>query len=397
MKGKKGARILVAVNDDLVTDARVHRVCSSLFRQGYEPLLIGRLLHGKNLPVRRDYPTRRFPMRARGGILFYAEFNLRLLCTLLKTRGDAVLCNDTDALIACRLASLLKRIPLIFDAHELFPELPEVVGRRWVRTFWTKTEDLIFPHLKYSYTVCRSIADYYKKRYGLHMGVARNIPPRGVPEGTGKSTPPFPEGAGAFPEKPRMKILLYQGAVNVGRGLEWIIDAMPALDDCMLYICGDGDCLEAMRQRAGDSPARDRIIFTGRIPHAQLYRYTACADLGFVLLERLGLSYYYALPNRIFDYMRCGVPVLASDFPEIRRIVQECRSGRLTDRHDPGHMAALIRTLLDEWTPEKRNALRQRAKAYCWENEAETVLATVAQALGTQPQRATDPARLSHA
>lgn len=397
MREKKRTRILVAVNDDLVTDARVHRVCSSLFRQGYEPLLIGRLLHGKNLPVQRDYPTRRFPMWTRGGIFFYAEFNLRLLCTLLKTRGNAILCNDTDALIACRLAAWWKHLPLIFDAHELFPELPEVVGRRWVRTFWTKTEDLIFPHLKYTYTVCRSIADYYLKRYGLHMGVVRNIPPREVAVEPAQSAAPFPESAAAFPEKSRMKILLYQGAINVGRGLEWIIDAMPYLDDCMLYICGDGDCMDDMRRRAEASPARGRIVFTGRVPHAQLYRYTRQADLGFVLLEQLGLSYYYALPNRIFDYMRCGVPILASDFPEIRRIVQECGSGRLTDRHDPQHLSTLIRAMLREWTPEKREALRRKAKAYCWENEAGIMLDTVARALGTQPRKATGRARLSHA
>lgn len=391
MKGKKRSRIAVAVNDDLVTDARVHRVCTSLLGEGYEPLLVGRLLRRGNLPVHRAYPTRRFPMWTAGGFFFYAEFNLRLLCTLLLTRTDAILCNDTDALIACRTASWLKRVPLIFDAHELFPELPEVVGRRWVRALWTKTEDLIFPHLRHAYTVCHSIADYYFRRYGLQMGVVRNIPPRRMQDFSEK-VPPLPAGsAAAFPEKGRMKILLYQGAVNVGRGLEWIIDAMPLLDDCMLYVCGDGDCLQALRRRAEASPAARRIVFTGRIPHACLAAYTARADVGFVLLERLGLSYYYALPNRIFDYMRSGVPVVATEFPEIRRIVQESGSGVLTSRHDPAHLARLIRTLLAEWTPEKRQALRRKAEDYCWENEARTMLATVARALGRQRQEAPAP------
>lgn len=386
MKEEKQTRILVAVNDDLVTDARVARVCSSLFEQGYEPLLIGRLLQGKNLPVDRPYPTHRFPMLMRGGVLFYAEFNLRLLGALLTRRGNAILCNDTDALIACRVAALWKRIPLIFDAHELFPELPEVTNRRWVRWFWTKTEDLIFPHLKYAYTVCRSIADYYFQRYGLHMGVVRNVPPKKEAALFDKSAALSDKSAAPIPRKEGMKILLYQGALNVGRGLEWLIDCMPLLPDCLLYICGDGPMRHELQLRATSSAVCDRIVFTGRIPRIELPRYTACADLGFVLLERLGLSYYYALPNRIFDYMRCGVPIIASDFPEIRRVVQESSSGILTDRHDPEHLAQLIRTALSEWTPERRAALRLKSHDYCWENEAPTMLATVARALGKQPQ-----------
>ncbi len=394
MKEKERKRILVAVNNDLLTDARVHRACSSLHAAGYEVELIGRLLPEGNSPLSRPYRTRRFPMRIRKGPLFYAEFNLKLYRTLRKLQGDAILCNDTDALLACYTAARRKHIPLLFDAHELFPELPEVVGRPWVRRTWQALENYIFPKLRYSYTVCQSIAEYYRNRYGIRMSVVRNIPQR--EKAPLKNTVPPAHTQQNTPEisiPPGMKMLLYQGTVNIGRGIEWILSAMPLLPDCILYICGAGDCLQEMQQMAARSAAADRIRFTGRIPQEQLKYYTLRADLGFVLLEKLGLSYYYALPNRMFDYMHYGVPVLATDFPEIRRIVEEAGSGSLIDRYEPEYVAARIRDMLQAWSaPEQRAALRRRAESYCWENVANSLIALVETA---QSRRKTDKRHLS--
>lgn len=368
----KNKRILVAVNNDLVTDARVHKVCISLEEAGYSVCLIG-LRRKASAELLRSYSVRRFRMWVKGGPLLYAEFNARLLFSLLFTKGDAVLCNDTDALLACYTAAKIRRLPLIFDAHELFPELPEVVDRPLVRKVWQKIEDGVFPRLKYCYTVCRSIADYYWERYGLKMEVVRNIPSH------------EPENTVIHPVDLNRKekyMLLYQGAVNVGRGIEWLIETMKFLPDCCLVICGGGDCLREMKKLAFDSGYAERILFTGRVPQQELKRYTVQADLGFVLLEKLGLSYYFALPNRIFDYMRFGVPVLATDFPEIKRVVEEAQSGRLITHYEPAYLAQEIRQTLQEWeSPEKRERLKETARQYSWENEEKALLKVVERAV----------------
>ncbi len=366
------ARVVVSVTNDLVGDRRVAKVCASLHSAGHDVLLLG-CIKGRTAGIERPYRVRRMKMLARKGFLFYMEFNVRLFFILLFTRKDALLCNDTDALAANYAASVVCRCPLVFDAHELFPEVPELVGRRFVKWFWTRLEDFIFPRLRHCYTVCQSIADYYAERYGIRMGVVRNIPVMSAPRLPAGQPCPVPEGK---------RMILYQGAVNVGRGLEWAIPAMRWLDDCVLVICGNGDLLEEMQALAVSEGVAGRVVFTGRIPAEELDAYTVQADAGLVLLDNLGLSYYYSLPNRIFDFMKFGVPVLATDFPEIRRVVDGCKSGILTSTHSPEEIARLIREMLAEWgTPAAKERLRSQASRFDWREEAKVVLATVDDAL----------------
>ncbi|MBP8776974.1 MAG: glycosyltransferase family 4 protein [Bacteroidaceae bacterium] len=374
-------RILVVVKNDLVTDARVHKVCTSLHQKGYQVCLMGHLpVNGKSPMLKRPYATHRFRIWQAKGPLAYAEFNIRLLWELLFRRFDLILSNDTDSLPACYVASRLKRKNLVFDAHELFPELPEVVDRPRIQYAWKKIEDLLFPHLKYCYTVCQSIADYYHTKYDMPMKVVRNIPWAATEELKGNALVECTENQPSLEKK--QKVLLYQGAVNVGRGVDWLIQAMPYLPECRLVVCGGGDLLEAMKQLAEKLNLSDRVTFMGRVPQEELARYTAEADAGFVLLEKMGLSYYYALPNRIFDYMRYGVPVLATDFPEIARIVEESHCGTLLNHYEPTFLADEIRKLLADWeSPESRKMLQERAKAYSWEAESAVMQTVVAEAL----------------
>ena len=372
-------RILISVTNDLIADQRVGKVSASLQSYGYDVLLIGCIKKGR-APLKRPYQTFRFNLFFKKRFVFYLEYNLRLLFVLLFKRKDILLCNDTDALLANFIASKLCRVPLVFDAHELFPELPELVERPRVKRVWEKIEDLVFPHLKNSYTVCESIAEYYKQKYGITMGVVRNIPNKEttsaqIDNSQKRITDLLPSAEGK-------KLLLYQGAVNVGRGVEWLINAMPYLDNCVLCICGDGDLLQKMQTLAKEKQLEDRVIFTGRLPFEELNQYTALADLGFVLLENMGLSYYYSLPNRIFDYMKYGVPVLASNFPEIALIVETYQTGKLISHYEPEYLAKIILEMLKEWEDKStyQNRLNELSKEFCWENEEKIMLEIVGKA-----------------
>jgi glycosyltransferase involved in cell wall biosynthesis len=232
-----------------------------------------------------------------------------------------------------------------------------------VQKVWTKIEDRIFPQLKYTYTVCQTIADTYNKRYGINMQVVRNIP--FAAEETSATGRVWMDTKGK-------KVLLYQGAVNVGRGIEWIINTMPYLKDFVCYIVGGGDLLEKMKALVKTLRLEDRVFFTGRLPFEALSAYTQCADIGINLLDNRGLNYYYSLPNRIFDYIRNSVPVLTSDFPEIRKIVAHYDIGTLVDHYEPEYLAEIIRQMSKQ---EKNTAGFARANAeLTWENEAQTLL-----------------------
>ena len=226
-------RVILSVTNDLVTDQRVHRSCSALSEAGFRVTLVGRRLPG-SAPLQRPYHTRRLSLLFRKKALFYAEYNLRLFLHLLFAPADLFYANDTDTLLANYLAARLRRKPLFFDAHEMFPEVPELVGRDRVRRVWTKIEDLIFPRLARrpdmaAVTVCQSIADIYRQRYGLSMAVVRNVP---LPSPS--TSAPVDDLLAAVPAGKR--ILLYQGAINIGRGIEWMMAAMPMRSKTLMML-----------------------------------------------------------------------------------------------------------------------------------------------------------------
>jgi len=357
-------KVTVSVSNDLVTDQRVHKVCTSLKQNGYEVKLVGReFLNSK--PIERPYPTERMTLLFYRTFFFYAEFNIRLFFYLLFDKTDIYLSNDTDTLLANYLASVIRRKPLVFDAHEIFPETPEVTDRKFVKKVWTTIEDLIFPRLKNTYTVCDSIAKYYNEKYRINMQVVRNIPSKKIKtlRLASQTSPINAKGK---------KVILYQGAVNHGRGIEWMIDAMPLLNNYVFYVIGDGDILKKMKEKVKRMDLSDKVFFTGKIPFEKLSAYTAKADIGINLLENWGLSYYYSLPNRIFDYIRENVPVLASDFPENRKILKRYDIGMLINNLDPHHIASTIKKL--SLKGKNLSAFTIANNELCWEKEALVLL-----------------------
>ncbi|MBP5189838.1 MAG: glycosyltransferase [Bacteroidales bacterium] len=379
-------RIVLSVTNDLVTDQRVHRSCTALMEAGYIVTLIGRRLP-HSADIDRPYRTVRMRLLFTKKAPFYAEYNLRLLMRLLFTRTDAFYANDTDTLPANWVASRLRKKPLLFDAHEMFPEVPELVGRPRVKHFWKRIEDFLFPRLQRhrcgAVTVCQSIADIYHKRYGLKMAVVRNVPlPQPTDARQDNLTLPF--------ENDGRQILLYQGAVNIGRGIEWIMDAMPYLPECIFVVAGTGDIYNELCARAQGS---DNILMLGRVEPPALHRLTPLAALGMSLLENRGLNYYYSLPNRIADFIQAGVPVLATDFPEIHRVIQQYAVGTLVDPPpfdaekntsvppDPEQLAHTIRHTLNYWNSIPKNERQARfsraAKDLSFQNDKKTLLDTL--------------------
>jgi len=351
---------VVCVTNDLSTDQRVHKTCLTLQKSGYWLVLIGRLLP-ESLPLERSYFTLRKKLWFRRGPLFYAEFNVRLFFYLMNKELDLIIANDLDTLPAAFLVAKLRNKKLLFDAHELFSEVPELVKRPLVKWFWQKTEDIILPQITQAMTVCQSIADYYHSKYNIDMKVVRNVP-------TFKST--ARTNKLAFPPK---KIILYQGALNVGRGLEWALNAMPLIDNAMLVIIGNGDIRKQLVELTASLGIQDKVQFTGTISGELLQEYTASADIGLCLLEEMGLNYYYALPNRIFDYILAGVPVLATRFPEIANVVDTYKTGVLIDHYEPEYLAEIINSMLIK--PIDTTHFAEVAKELCWENEEKVLLA----------------------
>jgi glycosyltransferase involved in cell wall biosynthesis len=169
------------------------------------------------------------------------------------------------------------------------------------------------------------------------------------------------------------KIILYQGALNLGRGIEAAIRAMMYIDGAELWLAGDGDITAQLKQLVAELQLEAKVKFLGRLPISQLSEITTQADLGISLEEDLGLNYRFALPNKLFDYIQAGVPVLVSNLPEMKRIVEHYQIGAIAETHQRKDLADTIkRTLFDqEKNAVWKNNLKLAAKELCWENEEE--------------------------
>jgi len=349
-------RAIVSVINDLVTDQRVHRHCLTLQGAGYDVLLIGRTHRGSMPLTGRPYRTHRMWLPFDRGPLFYVSFNIALLFQLLFRRADLLFSNDLDTLLPNFLASRMKRSPLIYDSHEFFTEVPELAHRPRTRAVWEWLEGMLVPKLKHAFTVSPAIAEAYRERYGVEFCVIRNMPLlREMPD--------------AAPEQP--PVILYQGAVNLGRGIDLAIRAMQHLDGAVLRIAGTGDVLEEMQQLAQKLNLTDRVQFLGRVPFDQLADITRAASIGLSMEEDFGLNYRYALPNKLFDYIHAGIPVLVSDLPAMHGIVEEHGVGEVLFSRTPEHLAEQLKSMLDEskqlaW---RRNC-RVAAKQLNWQMES---------------------------
>ena len=339
----KGARIVMAVSNDLLTDQRVMRHVGALREAGYEVTTV----------CRTD-----LPVRWQRGWRFYAAFNWRLWRRLRGMECDVIWANDTDTLLGCWLAAR-GRCRLVMDAHELFPEVPEIQDKPLVKWVWRTIERWLMPKCDALLTVSQGIADYYKDRYGVEMTVVRNLSSYEL------GVRSYELGVRSY--ESGEKVLLYAGKVNVGRGVDWAIDALELLPGCRLVVAGDGDLLEAMKAYAAKKAWADRVVFTGRLMPEELTALEAKADVGLVMLEDKGLSYHYALPNRVGAFVQAGVPMVVSDLPEMARVVRTYGVGEVIDElgvksyelRVKALAEAVERVLAREWKDEDFAAARE--------------------------------------
>ncbi len=328
----------------------------------YPVSLIGRKLPSRRVTVERPYMVRRFRLLFHRGFLFYACYNIRLFCYLVFRPVLLLVANDLDTLPANYLVSRIRRKPLLYDSHELFTEVPELVGRKFVKKCWLFLERKMLPRISHSITVSPSVASWYGSVYGIEMRVVRNLPQY--------CSKAYIDSIKTAEDPP---VIIYQGALNRGRGLENLILSMMHLKDCRLNLLGDGDIREELEQLVRDKGLGDKVLFLGHRSFHELQQFTASAVLGISLEENIGLNYYYALPNKLFDYIQARIPVLVSDFPEMGRIVDEYKIGMKLAERDPGSVARTIDHMIrdrgerDRWLENMEKA----AGDLCWEKEVQ--------------------------
>jgi glycosyltransferase involved in cell wall biosynthesis len=295
------------------------------------------------------------------GKLFYLEYNLRLFFYLLFRKADIICAIDLDTIVAGYYAASLKGAKIVYDAHEYFPEVPEVVRRPRIQKVWQWVERTYVPKMDLVYTTTQSISDVFAKAYKREIGTIRNLPL------SQKET---------TSDKPANRYILYQGALNEGRGLEHLIEAMTELNIDLL-LAGDGDITEQLKKQVASLSLGHKVKFTGYVKPDELKKITANAYIGINLLEMKGLSYYYSLANKFLDYIQAGVPQVCIDFPEYRHINDEYNIAVLVENLEKDTIKnAISRLISDEdlYTKLKENCLVCR-RELTWEREEKKLIA----------------------
>lgn len=354
-------RIIFTVTNDLNYDQRMIRICNSLVESGNDIKLVGRKFNNSAALERKSYHQKRIRLFLKKGVGFYFEYNVKLFFYLLFQKADVLCCIDLDTMLPVYFASLLKGKPRAYDAHEYFSQMKEVITRSGVYRVWHFIERTFVPKFRNGYTVSEGIAEELLKNYGSTYEVIRNVP---LLKPGPAETKPIGE-----------KIILYQGSVNEGRGLEYLIPAMKNVN-AVLHIYGDGNFLEQAIRIAEENKLQSKVLFKGKFLPNDLIEITPQAYMGINLVEPFGKSQLLSLANKFFDYIQNEVPQITMDFPEYRRINDEGEVALLLSNLSGDGIEKALNLLLEDnvlYARLKQNCKNAREK-YNWQNEEKKLI-----------------------
>jgi glycosyltransferase involved in cell wall biosynthesis len=347
--------LFFAVTNDLNYDQRMIRICTSLQENGFDVHLVGRKKFKSQPLSPQSFKQHRLNCIFSKGPLFYLEYNIRLFFFLILRRADGLIAIDLDTILPVLYVSKLKRIPRIYDAHELFCEMKEVVERKWIHRIWLRIERIAVPSFNWGYTVNRFLSDYFQNHYKKDFPVVRNMavyqPPHEWPN--------------------RESFILYQGAVNEGRCFEILIPAMKFVNS-RLVICGAGNFLLQAKLLVQRHGLENKIEFKGELSPIELRSLTRKARIGITLFEHQSKNNYYSLANRFFDYVQAGTPQLAMNYPAYAEMNQIHQVAVLLDDANHDTVSVALNQLLedDAWWNQHHLACLNAAPIWCWQHES---------------------------
>lgn len=407
-------KVSMIVWNEFLNDARVMKEAQTLQRAGYkvrvfalhtpgvtqehtvlqdgiEVVRVARSplwkLRKKSGPVATDATVkaaRPAPIKASLKILVFRAIargwtHFALLLKMLEYRAPVVHSHDVNTLPTAWLAAKLSRSKLVYDAHEISTSREGYKSLRRVVGF---VEKRLMPSANGTITTTDARAKYFARAYGVARPLVLQNRPRLVESPRSNK---IRDELGLVESWP---IVVYQGGLQQGRGLEKLIRCARHVPDCYFVLIGGGRLAQPLIALAHDLNIQHKVHFIPTVALADLPIYTASADIGVQPIENTCLNHYTTDSNKLFEYVIAGLPVVATDFPEIRKIVRNNDIGLLVPANDEQALGHTIAKLLNDRDLRERFATNAKstARTLNWETQEKCLIDLYERVLFTPSQ-----------
>lgn len=358
-----GKRAVISFLGNINYDTRARNLYFSLIDLGYDVHTLS--FDWYDRPKGGAIPVVRLS-KSVSSLFFYLKFILTVVGQLSMHKYDLYIASDIYNLPFLSFFARFRGKPVFYDSRELFRYLAGLKGKQKVQRLMAWIENHYIRDCDKIIVTGKMDAEVLIEDYGLAEG--KFILLRNLPHLVGKLKPLDIRTQFDFPSD--SVILIYQGVILNGRGLKVLVKALKQIENTCLVIMGDGELkseLEILIEKEG---LTERVGFTGTIPQSDILSYTAAADIGCTLIENISKSYFYALPNKMFEYIAAGIPVLASNLPQMMQVIDEHRVGKYVNPDDIESVIAGIKELSD--SGRKKELAENARKAHFelnWEAE----------------------------
>lgn len=359
-------KISIAFLGNIFYDTRSYNLYVSLKSRKHKIIFNGFDWTGSDFkPVRSSNVNIEKLKKGRISLIFYLRFAAVLFFNLMKQRSDIYFASDFYCLPICLAVAKLKGAKIFYDCREIYPELNGIQNKKWIKGLIKAVEGFCARKVDIIFTTGEMDSDYIQDLYKIERPLLlRNLPilKKDIKKidlrtryniSTGKS------------------ILLYQGIIMPGRGIEAVFSMLSEWEDCVFLILGWGRYQDYYEKLAEKMGVKNRVIFAGKISQKKLLEYTAGCDVGLCLIEDTSISYHYAFPNKLFEYIMAGIPVIVSDLPQMKIIIKEFGIGDVLSKNNSNELLIVIK----KWRTDSvlydrlKENCRKASKMLNWEKE----------------------------
>lgn len=370
MKDKK---VCIAFLGNILFDTRTLNFYKSLKSHNYSVEVVSFDWQGSSSSF-ADEAVKIYPLsKKKSSLYFYIKFSILLFYNLLKSKAGVFFAEDIYTLPFVCAAAKIKGAKVFYDSRELFGFLAGLKDRKKIQTILAGLEKFFIRFANHVIVTGDMDGEFLIKQYGIEKTITiRNLP-------FYKENIKAVDLRNKFGIPHDKKILLYQGVILHGRGLKHIFEYLKSNNNCVLLILGDGDHKQYYTDLAVSMGITNKVIFAGKLPQDELLNYSAGADVGLSLIENISVSYYYALPNKLFEYIMTGLPVAVSKLPQMEKVVTGYNVGIVINLEDEKNINSKLNVLLqnDNLHSKCRENCLSAAKELNWDNEIKKLFAVL--------------------